>query len=152
MYHKISKTNPVPFAAYLHLDNEDILSFSPERFLLHEDGKLLASPIKGTIRRSTDPFEDERLKLELASSAKNRAENVMIVDLLRNDLSKIASTASVCVKQLCQVQSYNSVHHLVSDIEAQCLPSIPLLDLFLSCFPCGSITGAPKLESMRIIK
>ncbi|RUR12807.1 aminodeoxychorismate synthase component I [Legionella sp. km772] len=151
MYHNISKANPVPFAAFLHFDNEDVLSFSPERFLLHEEGKLLTSPIKGTIKRSNNLEEDERLKVELASSAKNRAENVMIVDLLRNDLGKIAVTGSVEVSKLCEIQSYNSVHHLVSDVEAQCLANTSVLDLFLSCFPGGSITGAPKLESMRII-
>ena len=151
MYHQISKRNPVPFSAFLHLEDEDILSFSPERFLLHDEGKLLTSPIKGTIRRSDNPIEDKQLKLELASSAKNRAENVMIVDLLRNDLGKIATTGSVLVNKLCELQSNNSVQHLVSDIEARCRNDISLLDLFLYCFPGGSITGAPKLESMRII-
>lgn len=151
MYHNISKANPVPFAAFLHFDDEDILSFSPERFLLHDEGKLLTSPIKGTMKRSSNFNEDERLKAELAASAKNRAENVMIVDLLRNDLGKIAVTGSVHVTKLFEVQSYDSVHHLVSDIEAQSLPNTPLLDLFFACFPGGSITGAPKLESMRII-
>ena len=151
MYHKISMANPVPFAAYLCLDDEDILSFSPERFLFHDKDKILTSPIKGTIRRSNDPVEDERLKFQLASSKKNRSENVMIVDLLRNDLGKLAKAGSVRVNKLCETQSYNSVHHLVSDIEAECLPNLSLLDRFLACFPGGSITGAPKLESMRII-
>ncbi len=151
MYHQICKQNKVPFAAYLHLDNEDILSFSPERFLLQEKGTLLSSPIKGTMKRSNDPIEDEQLKSELIACAKNRAEHVMIVDLLRNDLGKIAQPGSVCVEQLFEIQSYKSIHHLVSDIKAQYLPEIPLIDLFLSCFPGGSITGAPKLESMRII-
>ncbi len=150
-YKKISAINPVPFAAFLRMAGADILSFSPERFLLYEQGVIRTSPIKGTIRRSADPLEDEALKQELRSSAKNRAENVMIVDLLRNDLGKIAQTGSVLVSKLCEVQSYNAVHHLVSDITAHAKAPMHPLDVFFSCFPGGSITGAPKLEAMRII-
>lgn len=150
-YEKICKKNPVPFAGFLRTKAADILSFSPERFLFHEAGKLIASPIKGTSGRSNNPFEDEQLKNRLAACEKNRAENVMIVDLLRNDLGKIAQPGSVHVNRLCEVQSYNSVHHLVSTIEAQCLQSVLPFEVFLSCFPGGSITGAPKIESMRII-
>ncbi|WP_131779865.1 aminodeoxychorismate synthase component I [Legionella bozemanae] len=150
-YKKICLKNPVPFAAFLRAAHADILSFSPERFLFHEEGKLITSPIKGTIGRSTNPLEDEQLKNKLTSCEKNRAENVMIVDLLRNDLGKIAQPGSVHVTDLCEVQSYTSVHHLVSTIEAQCLATILPFDAFLSCFPGGSITGAPKIESMRII-
>ncbi|MCW8472218.1 aminodeoxychorismate synthase component I [Fluoribacter gormanii] len=150
-YKKICMKNPVPFAAFLRTADADILSFSPERFLLYDEGKLVTSPIKGTIGRSTNEVEDQRLKKQLSSCEKNRAENVMIVDLLRNDLGKIAESSSVNVTNLCEVQSYNSVHHLVSTIEAQCLPTILPFEAFLSCFPGGSITGAPKIESMRII-
>lgn len=150
-YKKISKKNPVPFSAFLRTEDADILSFSPERFLLYDHGKLITSPIKGTIRRSADPEKDECLKQELLACEKNKAENVMIVDLLRNDLGKIAKPGSVCVTSLCNLESYNSVHHLVSTIEAQCLPEIHPFDAFLSCFPGGSITGAPKREAMRII-
>lgn len=150
-YKKISMQNPVPFAAFFRTTDADILSFSPERFLYYEKGKLVTSPIKGTMRRSSNLIEDEYLKLTLAASEKNRAENVMIVDLLRNDLGKIAQPGSVHVTHLCELQSYNSVHHLVSTIEAQLLSTIQPFDAFLSCFPGGSITGAPKIESMRII-
>lgn len=150
-YKKICMKNPVPFAAFLRTADADILSFSPERFLLYDEGKLVTSPIKGTIGRSTNEVEDQRLKNQLSSCEKNRAENVMIVDLLRNDLGKIAESSSVNVTNLCEVQSYNSVHHLVSTIEAQCLSTILPFEAFLSCFPGGSITGAPKIESMRII-
>lgn len=151
MYQQISQNNPVPFSAFLRFAEEDILSFSPERFLLADEKNVLTSPIKGTIHRADDAAKDEQLKMQLLSSAKNRAENIMIVDLLRNDLGKIARTGSVKVLSLCEAQSYNSVHHLVSTIEAQCRTDMNPLDLFLSCFPGGSITGAPKLESMRII-
>jgi para-aminobenzoate synthetase component I len=150
-YKKISMQNPVPFAAYFRATGADILSFSPERFLYYEKGKLVTSPIKGTMRRSSNSIEDEHLKLTLAASEKNRAENVMIVDLLRNDLGKIAQAGSVHVTNLCELQSYNSVHHLVSTVEAQLLSTIQPFDAFLSCFPGGSITGAPKIESMRVI-
>lgn len=151
MYSKISASNPVPFSAYLNLDHSQVLSFSPERYLLKEEEFLFTSPIKGTLGRSADPVLDEQFKEQLLSCAKNRAENVMIVDLLRNDLSKIALAGSVEVARLCEVQSFNSVHHLVSDIRARCKPDLHPLDIFLSCFPGGSITGAPKLETMKII-
>lgn len=151
MYRKVTQANPVPYSAFLRTNQGDILSFSPERFLFYDQGYLLTSPIKGTIRRSTDLTEDERLKNLLLSCSKNRAENIMIVDLLRNDLGKIAQTNSVKVLSLCALQSYNSVHHLVSDIEAYALANLRPFELFLSCFPGGSITGAPKRESMNII-
>lgn len=150
-YQKIREKNPTPYAAFLRMEQADILSFSPERLLLHADGLLLTSPIKGTIRRSNDLVLDEALKQELLGSEKNRAENIMIVDLLRNDLAKSSKPGTVRVKSLCELQSYNAVHHLVSDIEAQPLAELHPLDLFMSCFPGGSITGAPKLEAMRII-
>jgi len=151
MYQQVSSKNPVPFSAFIKNEEANILSFSPERFLLYDHGALLTSPIKGTTRRSANPVEDNELKIQLAECAKNRAENVMIVDLLRNDLGKISFPGSVRVSNLCSIQSYNSVHHLVSDIRSQCYESIHPFDAFLSCFPGGSITGAPKLESMKII-
>lgn len=150
-YQKIREKNPTPYAAFLRMEQADILSFSPERFLLYADNLLLTSPIKGTIRRSNDLVLDEALKQELLCSGKNRAENIMIVDLLRNDLAKSSKAGTVKVKSLCQIQSYNAVHHLVSDIEAEPLDELHPLDLFMSCFPGGSITGAPKLEAMRVI-
>lgn len=151
MYEKVLSKNPVPFSAFMRTDDADILSFSPERFLLYEQGKLLTSPIKGTIERSNNPVADEQLKRKLNTCSKNRAENVMIVDLLRNDFGKIAKPKTVQVTNLCTIESFDAVHHLVSDIEAECLDSIQPFEVFMSCFPGGSITGAPKLESMRII-
>ncbi|KTD35566.1 para-aminobenzoate synthase, component I [Legionella moravica] len=151
IYRTITAKNPVPFSAFIRHNDTDILSFSPERFLQYDQGSILASPIKGTIGRSADPAKDEQLKNQLMSCEKNRAENVMIVDLMRNDLGKIATPGSVRVSNLCEVQSYNSVHHLVSDINALCQDHLNPFDIFLSCFPGGSITGAPKLEAMNII-
>jgi len=151
MYQQVRNKNRVPFSAFLRLDSADVLSFSPERFLLMDDSQLLTSPIKGSIKRSENPADDQRLKKTLLSSSKNRAENIMIVDLLRNDLGKIALTGSVNVQSLCELQSFSGVHHLVSHIAAQCREEFTPLQAFAACFPGGSITGAPKQEAMRII-
>ena len=151
IFEKIRSTNPVPYSAYLRGQTCDLISFSPERFLLHDNRNLLTTPIKGTIRRSMDEAMDALLRRELMNSAKNRAENTMIVDLLRNDLSKIAESGSVHVTALCELETYQSVHHLVSTIEAVGRQGMNSLAAFISCFPGGSITGAPKLEAMRVI-
>lgn len=150
-YQKIRACNPVPYAAYLRNDDQMILSFSPERFLSIDGQKCLASPIKGTAERSSDPTVDHNYREALFQCKKNRAENTMIVDLWRNDLSKISRTGTVNVSRLCDVESYAAVHHLVSTIESTLRPDMSLLQAFLHCFPAGSITGAPKLESMQLI-
>lgn len=150
-YQQIRSKNPVPYASFLKLQDTDILSFSPERFLTIDKGQVLTSPIKGTAKRSLKPEEDVRLRDSLAACAKNKAENVMIVDLMRNDLGQFATPGSVKVSMLCEVQSYHKVHHLVSHIQANCNHNVLPIDAFLSCFPGGSITGAPKLEAMRMI-
>lgn len=151
MYKQVRQVNPVPYSAFLRGQDEAILSFSPERFLLVDKGLALTSPIKGTAKRSSNPSEDNALRKALLACTKNRAENVMIVDLLRNDLGRFAKTGRVKVTALCELQSYNGVHHLVSNIEAHCKDNITPLQAFASCFPGGSITGAPKREAMRII-
>jgi len=148
-YQRLRHKNPVPYAAYLSYEQGEILSFSPERFITQDNGLVHTSPIKGSIKRHEDPLMDEQLKQQLFHCEKNRAENVMIVDLLRNDLGKIAHTGSVVVEKLWAVESYRDIHHLVSHIcaETSCNP----VDVFQACFPGGSITGAPKLEAMRVI-
>jgi para-aminobenzoate synthetase component 1 len=151
IYRGVCEKNPVPYAAFMRTEHADILSFSPERLILGDKGHLLASPIKGTIHRSSNSSEDEELKEKLQNCSKNRAENVMIVDLLRNDLSKLAKPGSVRVSNLCSVQSFKGLHHLVSDVHAESRERVHPIQYFLSCFPGGSITGAPKLESMKII-
>lgn len=151
MYKQVRLSNPVPYSAFLRTGQADILSFSPERFFLMDKGALLASPIKGTERRATDPITDKILQQRLLLSEKNKAENVMIVDLLRNDFGKIAIPGSIQVSSLCELQSYPGVHHLVSHIQAQCSKNISELQAFNACFPGGSVTGAPKLEVMRVI-
>lgn len=151
MYKRVRLNNPVPYAAYLSYSEGQILSFSPERFLKMDQKDVLTSPIKGTMPRSNDREKDEKLRKELLNSIKNRAENIMIVDLVRNDLSKFAKPGSVDVASLCEIQSFKNVHHLVSDIKAKCYDETHPLDAFGACFPGGSITGAPKREAMRII-
>ena len=151
VYKRIRLVNPVPFGAFIRGLDFEILSFSPERFLMMNNGHVQASPIKGTAKRSLDPQKDEQLRASLVLSAKDRAENVMIVDLLRNDLGKFSQPGSVRVTALCEVVSFSAVHHLVSCIEATCLDNITPMQAFAACFPGGSITGAPKREAMYII-
>lgn len=151
MYKHVRAQNPVPYSAFLSTDAAEVLCFSPERFLTLDKGLLLTSPIKGTEKRSSDFKEDKILSQTLLASIKNKAENVMIVDLLRNDLGKIAQVGSVKVRALCQIESYSAVHHLVSHIEARPQSNCTPLQAFAACFPGGSISGAPKLEAMHII-
>ena len=141
-----------PFAAYLQRDQGAVLSFSPERFISVIDGTVLTQPIKGTRPRSSDVARDTRLAAELQASEKDRAENLMIVDLLRNDLGKICETGSVRVDKLFELHSFSNVHHLVSSISARLDREHSPLDLLRSCFPGGSITGAPKRRAMQIIE
>ena len=113
--------------------------------------EVLAQPIKGTIKRGDTPGEDAALQTELLNSAKNRAENVMIVDLVRNDLGRVCEFGSVQVPKLCEVQTFPTLHHLVSDVTGTLRADCDGLDLLRAAFPCGSITGAPKIRSMQII-
>ncbi|MDP3846116.1 MAG: aminodeoxychorismate synthase component I [Pseudomonas sp.] len=143
---------PTPFAGYLRLGHEAaILSLSPERFLRLSQGQVETRPIKGTRPRKSDPLEDAAMASELLSSAKDRAENLMIVDLLRNDLSRNCSIGSVRVPELFALESYPNVHHLVSSVTGQLDAGRDAFDLINGSFPGGSITGAPKIRAMQII-
>ena len=127
-------------------------STSPERFLrITSDGGMRAEPIKGTRRRGADPAQDRELRDDLAASLKDRAENIMIVDLLRNDLSHFAEPGSVTVSRLCEIESYATVHQMVSTIDAQLMPGSPRAEAVAACFPAGSMTGAPKISTMAIL-
>ncbi len=150
-YQHLSTLNSAPFSGYFNGNNFTLLSVSPERFIAVNSHHAITQPIKGTRPRSSDPLEDEKLKQELFLSEKDNAENLMIVDLLRNDLSKTAAKNSVKVTELFGLYSFPSVHHLISTIESQLKPSVSALDVFLKSFPGGSITGAPKIRAMEII-
>jgi len=130
-----------------------ILSRSPELFFATDaEGRIVTRPMKGTMPRGATPQEDEANRLFLASDAKNRAENLMIVDLLRNDLSRVAEVGSVKVPRLYEVESYATVHQMVSEVEGRLRPGIGLAEIFTALCPCGSITGAPKVRAMEIIR
>ncbi|MDZ7853578.1 MAG: aminodeoxychorismate synthase component I [Halomonas sp.] len=150
-YCRLRDTTPTPFAGYLAWDDKAILSLSPERFLLCRDGRVETRPIKGTRPRGTTPEEDRRLADELGASLKDKAENVMITDLLRNDLGRVCRPGSVRVPQLCGLESYANVHHLVSVIIGELAAGQRPMDLLSAAFPGGSITGAPKVRAMQII-
>lgn len=157
-YLALRKAMPSPFSAFVALPEGAILSLSPERFLEIHQQRIVTQPIKGTIARGKTPEEDQTLAQTLSACEKNRAENLMIVDLLRNDLSKRAAPGSVKVNKLFELQSFANVHHLVSHISAQ-LPCNPKntailenIEALKAAFPGGSITGAPKKRSMEIIQ
>lgn len=140
-----------PFAAFLQRDNGAVLSFSPERFIAVDSGRVTTQPIKGTRPRSADSTLDRALAEDLLNSDKDRAENLMIVDLLRNDLGTLCETGSVKVEKLFELQSFSNVHHLVSTISGTLGNKHSPLALLRNCFPGGSITGAPKKRAMEII-
>ncbi|EWH00394.1 aminodeoxychorismate synthase component I [Halomonas sp. BC04] len=151
-YRRLRRATPTPFSGYLAWDEQAILSLSPERFLLCEEGgRVETRPIKGTRPRGVTPEEDRCLAEALTSSLKDRAENVMIVDLLRNDLGRVCRPGSVRVPQLCGLESYANVHHLVSIVCGELAAGKRPLDLLAAAFPGGSITGAPKVRAMQII-
>jgi para-aminobenzoate synthetase component 1 len=152
LYRRLRDTNPAPFAAYLEFDGVAIASASPERFLqLDDSGRVETRPIKGTRPRGLSPLHDSALAQALADSAKDRAENLMIVDLLRNDLSRVCLPGSVRVPELFALEGFRTVHHLVSTVTGQLAPERDAVDLLAATFPGGSITGAPKVRAMEII-
>jgi len=151
LYNKLRKINPAPFAAFVNLNNTKILSASPERFIHIKNGMIETRPIKGTIRRSNDTTTDNQYATLLAQSIKDRAENIMIVDLMRNDLSKICTSESIEVTKLCQIESFTNLHHLVSVVQGRLSDNINLANIMRALFPGGSITGAPKIRAMEII-
>lgn len=151
LYLRMRKRNPAPYAGYLNLGNTQICSASPECFLTVRGRQVETRPIKGTRGRSPSPEADLFAGDELQLSAKDRAENVMIVDLMRNDLSRVCSARSVHVAQLCRLENYAFVKHLVSVVRGELRGEATPVDLLRACFPGGSITGAPKVRAMEII-
>ncbi len=151
-YRHLRQHAPTPFSAYLTLTKGALLSLSPERFLQVNQRQVETRPIKGTTPRSSDPQQDRLAAKALSKSSKDRAENLMIVDLLRNDLGKNCDIGSVKVPALFQIESYTNVHHLVTTITGKLKHSRDTLLLLEGCFPGGSITGAPKIRAMQIIE
>ena len=152
LYRALRRANPAPFAAYLRLGDLAVLSSSPERFLaVDRRGRAEARPIKGTGRRGADPAEDASLAADLAADAKSRAENVTIVDLMRNDLGRVCELGSVEVPELARVETYETVHQLVSSVRGRLREDVGAAEAVRACFPPGSMTGAPKVRTMEII-
>jgi len=151
-YLHMREVNKAPFACYMNCGDVKISSASPERFVTVKDGRVETRPIKGTRPHIANKALDEKYQKELQESKKDRAENTMIVDLLRNDLSKVCKAKSVTVTELCKLETFASVHHLVSTVRGELKKNKTAVDLLKSCFPGGSITGAPKIRAMEIIE
>jgi para-aminobenzoate synthetase component 1 len=151
VFQHLRETHPAPFAAFLKRSRSVAVSASPERFFRVADGTITVSPIKGTRRRGTTEAEDARLRAELLSSEKDRAENTMIVDLMRNDIGRICEYGSVMVDELCKLEEHPSLFHLVSSVSGRLKPGIEPSVVVRSLFPCGSVTGAPKHRTLEII-
>lgn len=151
-YWKLNSISKPPFATFIKLNDKYLLSASPERYLKKTGTKIISQPIKGTAKRSKDSVEDKRLKEQLAIDEKERSENIMIVDLVRNDLSKTAKKGTVKVVELCQVYTFPQVHQMISTISSEIEETEHPVHVLESTFPMGSMTGAPKISAMKIIE
>ncbi|ADG11882.1 aminodeoxychorismate synthase, component I [Caulobacter segnis] len=152
LFMRLRGQSPAPFSAYLRLPGRAVVSNSPERFLkVQSDGAIETKPIKGTRPRDRDPARDLALAAELLASEKDRAENLMIVDLMRNDLARVSPPGSVRAQDLFRIESFANVHHLVSTVTARLAQGRGVADLLRASFPPGSITGAPKVQAMKVI-
>lgn len=152
VYQKLMQVSPTPFSVYLSMDEIHLMSATPERFIYKTADKLVSQPIKGTIRRGQDTVEDEALKHQLKTDTKEIAENVMIVDLVRNDLSRSAARGSVQVEELCGIYTFKQVHQMISTISCKLDDKVNAIDAIKYAFPMGSMTGAPKIRAMELIE
>lgn len=151
-FQKLNQISPTPFANYFKWDDKYIISATPERFLAKRENKLISQPIKGTAKRNEDLATDNRIKIQLQNDAKEQQENVMIVDLVRNDLTKSAKASTVKVEELFGIYSFANVHQMISTVVCEVEPGIDSVDIVKNSFPMGSMTGAPKLKAMEIIE
>ncbi len=151
-YNKLNAISNPPFATFLKCQDKYLLSASPERYLKKEGTTIISQPIKGTAKRSLDLKEDTKLKQDLLANEKERSENIMIVDLVRNDLSKTAIKGSVKVEELCKIYTFDQVHQMISTVASKVEATTHPIDIIKSTFPMGSMTGAPKISAMKIIE
>ena len=152
IYQKLNVISETPFSVFFKNNCNYLVSASPERYLRKEGLKIISQPIKGTSKRFSDKESDEKSKIELSQNSKERSENIMIVDLVRNDLSQTAEKGSVQVEELCQVYTFQQVHQMISTIVSEVSHSISPIDILKTTFPMGSMTGAPKISAMKIIE
>lgn len=152
VYQSLNTISHAPFASFVKLEDKYLMCSSPERFVKKQGSKVVVQPIKGTARRVEDKIEDDLLANSLSDDPKERAENIMIVDLIRNDLSKNAIKGTVQVEELCKVYSFKQVHQLISTVVSEVDPSTHEVDIIRDLFPMGSMTGAPKISAMKIIE
>ncbi|NMH28764.1 anthranilate synthase component I family protein [Flavobacterium silvaticum] len=151
-FRNLNAISEPPFSAYFKHANQYILSASPERYLKKKGHKIISQPIKGTAGRSENPDEDRNIRHELSANEKERSENIMIVDLVRNDLSRTATKGSVHVEELCQPYTFRQVHHLISTVVSEVEHNLSPVEVLRTTFPMGSMTGAPKISAMQIIE
>lgn len=152
VYERLNKLSPMPFSSLMKLNDRYIISASPERYLKRLQRKVVSQPMKGTAPRSLDPFLDKKNAETLQSSTKERAENTMIVDLVRNDLSQICKAGTVKVESLCEVRSFIPVHQMISTVVGELGETVTLSEIISATFPMGSMTGAPKIRAMELIQ
>jgi len=152
VYQKLNEISSPPFATFLKIDEQFLLSASPERFVKKQENQIISQPIKGTIKRGKNQQDDNKLKHQLENDLKERTENIMIVDLVRNDLSKTAIKGTVRVEELCKVYTFKQVHQLISTVVSEVRSETNPVDIIKSLFPMGSMTGAPKISAMKIIE
>lgn len=151
-YLKLNRISPTPFSCFYRMDDKYLMCASPERFMKKEGSRIISQPVKGTIKRGSSKEKDELLKQELLQSAKEKSENVMIVDLVRNDLSKSAKKNTVKVDELCGIYTFPQVHQMISTVSAELRDDIHFIDALKNAFPMGSMTGAPKVRTMQLIE
>lgn len=152
VYHHLNEISEPPFATFLKCEHQYLLSASPERYIKKDGRKVISQPIKGTAKRLISKVDDEQIAFELARDEKERSENIMIVDLVRNDLSKTAIKGTVKVEELCKVYSFKQVHQLISTVVSEVENTTNSVDIIRESFPMGSMTGAPKISAMKIIE